>query len=287
MAISPSSGTIWLLRGVAYFSLMTFSSVFDDGHHARFFRENVEQILDAFEQFLVFALDLVNFQRGQLIQTQFQNRVHLPLGQRVTARVEPRFAADQNAPALDLFLRPLEREQFHARFLARFGFADDGDEFVEVRQRDEITFEQLGAFFGFLQFKARAAQNDFAAMLDVALDHFLERERLRLAVVNRERVDAERNLQLRVLVKIGDDDLGIAVALEFHHEPRVLVGLVAHRGDFRDDFFVHQLGDFFLKRRAVDVERNFRDDKLLAVAASISSEPTRPRNFTLPLPVVK
>ena len=65
------------------------------------------------------------------------------------------------------------------------------DEFVEVRQRENVAFQQFGALLGLLQFKARAAQNHFAAMLDVALDDFLEIERLRLALMNRERVDAE------------------------------------------------------------------------------------------------
>src|ERR1035438_4267008 len=95
------------------------------------------------------------------------------------------------SPALTLFFRPLEREQLAPRLLARLGFADDGDEFVEIRQRNQITFEQLGAFLGLLQFKARSAQNYLASVLDVALDDFLEGERLRLAVVNRKRVDAE------------------------------------------------------------------------------------------------
>ena len=50
-------------------------------------------------------VNLVNFQPGQLIQAQFQNRVHLPLGQRVTARLQARFAADQDAPFLHLRAR--------------------------------------------------------------------------------------------------------------------------------------------------------------------------------------
>ena len=129
-----------------------------------------------------------------------------------------------------------------------------------------ITFEQLGAFLGLLQFKARAAQNDFAAMLDVALDDFLEIERLRPAMINRQRIDAERNFQLRVLKQIGDDDLRRAVALQFDDEPAMLVRLVAHRGNFRDDLFVDEVRDLFFERGAVDVERNFRDDELLAVA---------------------
>ena len=50
------------------------------------------------------------------------------------------------------------------------GAADDADELVEVGERDEVAFEHFGAFLGLAQFEARAAQDDFAAMLDVALD---------------------------------------------------------------------------------------------------------------------
>ena len=46
----------------------------------------------------------------------------------------------------------------------------------------------------------------------------------------------------------------------------MFVRLIAHRGDFRDDLLVDEIGDLFFERGAVDVERNFRDDELLAVA---------------------
>ncbi len=92
------------------------------------------------------------------------------------------------------------------------------DELVQVRQRYDIPFQQLGAFLGLAQFKPRAAQYYFAAMLDVALDDFLEVERLRTAMINRERVDAERNLELGVLKQFGDDHLRIRIALELDHE---------------------------------------------------------------------
>ena len=105
--------------------------------------------LMTFEQFLVFGLDLVNFQPGQLIQAQFQNRVHLPLGQRVTACLQARFAADQNAPAS----RPASCVHSNASSLTRASsrFWLERmmcDELVQVRQRDEITFQQFGAFLG-------------------------------------------------------------------------------------------------------------------------------------------
>ena len=146
-------------------------------------------------------LDLVNFQAGQLVEAQFQDRVHLPFGQRVTALGQARFVADQNAPALDLLLRPLEREQLDAGFVAVFAAADDADEFVEVRQRAEVAFEDFRAFLGLLQLKPRAAQNDFAPVLDVAIDEFLQPERLGPAMINRQHVDRKTRSPARSACK--------------------------------------------------------------------------------------
>ena len=85
-----------------------------------------------------------------------------------------------------------ESEQFDSRFVAIGRSANDADEFVEVRERDEVAFERLGAFLGFAQFEARAAQNDFAAMLDVALRlASLSDSSLRPAVIDRQHVDAK------------------------------------------------------------------------------------------------
>ena len=45
----------------------------------------------------------------------------------------------------------------------------------------------------------------------------------------------------------------------------MFVRLVTHRGNFRDDLLVDEICDLFFERRAIHVERNFRDDELLAV----------------------
>ena len=70
-------------------------------------------------------------------------------------------------------------------------------------------------------------------MLDVAGDRVLELEQLRPAVIDRQHVDAERRFERGVLVEIVDDDLRIAVALEFDDDAGVLVRLVAHVADVR------------------------------------------------------
>jgi hypothetical protein len=45
----------------------------DDRHHARFLREDVEQVLDDVEQRVVFGFHLVDFQAGQLVEAQFED----------------------------------------------------------------------------------------------------------------------------------------------------------------------------------------------------------------------
>ena len=121
-------------------------------------------------------VDLFALQTGELIQTQIENLVGLMFAEGVAAFDQARFVANQNADLLDLLSREFESEQFDSRFIAIGRAANDADEFIEIRQRDEITFERLRAFLGFAQFEARPAQNDFAAMLDVSLVRFLERQ---------------------------------------------------------------------------------------------------------------
>ena len=103
-------------------------------------------------------------------------------------------------------------------------------------------------------------------MLNVGIDHLLEVHRLGPAVVDRQRVDAERRGQLRELVQLVDDHLGHGVALEFDDNARVFVRLIPYGGDVGDRFVVGQLRDLLDQRGAVDHVRNLRDDDLLAVA---------------------
>ena len=79
---------------------------------ARFLREDVAQILDRLDQLVVFALDLVALQAGELIEAQVEDLVRLVFAEGVAAIDEARFVADQDADLLDLLPRELEREQF-------------------------------------------------------------------------------------------------------------------------------------------------------------------------------
>ena len=254
-------------RGVLF--LNGLQLVLDDGHDARLLREDVHEVLDDFEEGFVFGFNLVNFQTGELVEAKLKNSVHLTFAERETAFRELAFVADEDTPALDLLTGPLVGEQLHAGLFLVVAAADDVDELVEVRERDEVAFEQFGAFLSLAQLETRAAQDDLAAMVNVGGDELLEVQRLGLAVVNGKGVDAEGNLELGVLKEVVDDDLGQGVTFQLDDEAAVLVGLVAHRGDVRDDLLVHEVGDARFERRAVHVEGDFRDDELLAVALEL------------------
>src|SRR5439155_1307580 len=123
----------------------------------------------------------------------------LPLGEGVKAVDQARIGADKKAPALDLRSGPLESQQFDFGLLAIARTANDADEFIQVRQGAEVAFENLGAFLGLLQLKARPAQNHFAPMLDIELYKLLQVERLGPAVIDGQAIHGEADFQLGML----------------------------------------------------------------------------------------
>ena len=158
--------------------------VLDDGEDAGFLGQDVEQILDALEDLGVFGLDLVNFQAGQLVEAQLQNRGDLGLAEGIAAAGQAVLVADENAEALDLGAGEVEGQQFDARLLAVGGLADDADELVQVGQGDEVALQRFGAVLGLAQLKTGAADDHFAAVLDVAIDDLFEIQDFGPAVVN-------------------------------------------------------------------------------------------------------
>ena len=80
--------------GVLGFYLAQF--LFDDGHDAGFFREDVQQVLDALEDLGVFELDLVHFHAGQLVEAEVEDGVGLGFAEGVAAAGEAGFVADED-----------------------------------------------------------------------------------------------------------------------------------------------------------------------------------------------
>ena len=67
-------------------------------------------------------------------------------------------------------------------------------------ERDLQPFQNMGAPHGAIQVKLGPATDDLLAMVDITAHDLLEIQNARPSVDKREHDDAERRLQLRVLV---------------------------------------------------------------------------------------
>jgi hypothetical protein len=67
----------------------------DDGQHPRLAGEDVEEILDAGDEFVVVGLDPVTFEGGELVEAKFEDGISLGLGEGVAAVDDARLAADR------------------------------------------------------------------------------------------------------------------------------------------------------------------------------------------------
>ena len=106
---------------------------------------------DLLAQLRELVLDLVALEAGQAAQAHLEDRVGLDL---------------REAEALD------EAGLGLGVVVAR---ADDLDDLVDVVQRDDVALEDVGALLGLAQLVLRAPGDDVLLVLDVVVQHLLER----------------------------------------------------------------------------------------------------------------
>ena len=125
----------------------------------------------------------------------------------------------------------------------------------------------MGAIASLGQIENRAARDDFAPVPQECFEHFLEAEELRLAVDERDHVDAEHGLERRLREEVVEHHFGDFTALQLDdHAHAVLVGLVAQFGDAVDFLVAYQLGDALEQARLVHLVRQLGDDDGLPAA---------------------
>jgi hypothetical protein len=141
------------------------------------------------------------------------------------------------------------------------------DELVDVGERDRQALEHVAALARLAQGVHRAPRDDLAPVLEEDRDQVLEVAELRLAVDQRDHVDAERVLQLGLLVEVVEHDLGHLAALELDHDAHArLVGLVLDVADALQLLLVHQLGHPLEQVLLVHLVGDLVDDDRLALA---------------------
>ena len=145
-----------------------------------------------------------------------------------------------------------------ARFFRRSGSADQRDHFVEMVESDAQAFQNMRAGFRFLQIVFSAAANNFDLVLQIMMQHIAQIEHLRLAVHERQHIDAEIRLHRRMLVQIVQHDIRVDIAAKLDDDAHaVAVGFVAQIGNAVDLLLAHEFGDFLDQPRLVDLIRQF------------------------------
>ena len=201
---------------------------------------------DGLLQLGVLLLQPLALQAGQAGQAHVQNGLRLLLGE-VEARHQ-RVARDVRALAL----------------------ADGAHDLVDVVQRLEQALQDVRARLGLVQVVAGAAGGDLLLVLQVVVEHLVQREHLRLAVDQGQHDRAEGFLQLRVLVQVVEHDGGVDILLELDDDAHAAaVGLVADVGDALDAPLVHELGDLLDQARLVDHVGDLGDDDARARGAHL------------------
>src|SRR5579884_1777463 len=199
---------------------------------------------DAGADLLELVEQLLPLHRGEPVQLQIQDRLRLLL-----AELEA-------------------RHQAVARLARRGRGADELDHRVEVVERDLVAFEDMFALARARQIVGGAAAHHVHAMLEKAVQRLHQPHLARLVVGHRQQDHAEAGLQVGVLVKLVENDLGLLAPPQFQHDAHaVAVALVADVGDALDLLLLHQLGDALDQLGLVDLIGNLGDDDGAAILA--------------------
>ena len=202
------------------------------------------EVIDQLHQFIVFVLEVLNGQAGQLIQPHVEDGVGLDLGESETC------------------------DQGGLRFFAVAGRADDLDHFVDVADRDQQTFQDVGAGFRFRQLEPGPAGHHFQTVVDERLQDLAQVQRARPVVVDHQHLAAENAFHLRMGVKLVQHHGAHRAALDLNDDPDAgpQAGFVAQVGNAGDLFILDQFTDLLDQHFLVDRIRNFvDDDEFLAV----------------------
>ncbi len=255
---------------------MAVSSRADDGEQAVRPREDLAQVADLLEQLGELGDDLVLLETGQAMQPQVEDGLGLDLGEPVGAVVQAelvreavgtrRRVAGARQHRGHRARPPGARLQRRPRLRRRRRGLDQRDDLVDVRERDGEALEDVRALARLAQVVDRPARDDLAPVAQERVQHLLERQQLRLAVEQRDHVDAEHRFHRRQLEELVEHELAVLAALELDDDAQpVLVRLVAQLRDALDLLVAHEVGDALEQARLVDLVRQLgHDDRLAA-----------------------
>ena len=218
----------------------------DDLAHQRLAAQDRPQIFNLLQYLAILLDQLIALQLGEPLQAHLQNGVRLQFRQ----------------------LKLLH--QAGAGDIRRLRAPDEGDDGIQIIQRDLEAFKDMGALFRLAKIIRRPPHDDLAPMLNEGDENPLEVQHFRPIVDERQHVHAERGLQLTMFVEVVQDHEGNLIPFQLdHHANALAIGLVADIGDARHAIFLRQIGDLLDQLRLVHLIGNLRDDESFPVGAFI------------------
>ena len=239
--------------------------------------EDVHQIGNALKQLAVIGHDLVALETGQALQTQLKDSLSLRIGEQVALLRQA-----------ELDTKPVRARRIHGRTSQHFanrhrgpqtphqatlGISrrwrglDQGNDFIDVIERNRQTFLSVRLLARLAQFEDGTTCHDFTTVRKEAHQHLLQVQEARLAIDQCHHVHAEGILELRLLVQIVQHHFRNDVALELnHHAHAGFVRLILNVRNAFDLLFVDQLGNLFEQGALVHLIRQLVDDDRLLVA---------------------
>ena len=138
--------------------------ILDDLEDSFFSREDVEQVLDAFEQFVVLVLHFLSLEANKLVKAEFKNVIDLLVGEGVASRLQLQagLVTQENAKSFSFFRFEVVSLDLVAGFIPGLGIPNHLDEVIEIAEGKQVGFELLGLFFCFTEKVAGASQDDLA-----------------------------------------------------------------------------------------------------------------------------
>ncbi len=209
----------------------------DDLFPSFFPGENIFQVFNGLQQSFVLLFYFKSLQSDEALQAHFQDGLGLQIAQAETAH------------------------QAGVRLFDRLRIADQLDDFIEVIQRDQQSFEDVRPFFRFFQFILRAAHDDIQPKMDKLVDQLAKAEGPGTAIDQGDVVDAKGGLQRGKLIQLAQHNVGNGIPFQFDDDTDALpAGFVLY---MRDAFYFVQgleLVDRLDQVGFVDLVRDLLDD---------------------------
>ncbi len=247
---------------------------------------NAQPALGAFHNLRAARIAIGRLELAQLVLNQGQH-----LGRRRQQRLQAGDEAHEVLVLLFQFLplqlrQPLERhvedglrldftqlKAFHqvgAGCVGGARTANDLDDLVQILERDQQAFDNVRTGTGAGQVELGAATHNFATVLDVVDQNFLQRQQARLAVNQRQQRDGECLLHGGQAQEFVEYLLGVNGARQFDDDahPRA-IRLIAQIGDALQPALTHQFGYAFEQTRLVGHVGQFGDDDAVAATAHL------------------